>query len=317
MKTITKKTKNLFGLAVVASLFLFSKCGKDPVPPTPPTIVETVVASADLSLLKFAVLRAGLATTLNSPNLTVFAPTDAAFAAAGYADTNAIKTIPIAALTSILSYHVLPSVIKSGDVPVGPNASVNSFLASNTIFTTRNTAGVFINGSAVTTADIIAANGVVHKINALLLPPSGNIVTTLVANNKYKLLVQAALKCGLDGALSGAGPLTLFAPDNAAFIAATFDSSTIANASPATIGVLTNVLKLHVFGGRAFSNDITNGGTIPTLFTPKTLTTTISGGMVTIKETTNTALTAANITAVNKVTTNGVIHDVSKVIMPL
>ncbi len=316
MKTYVKKMMGILSVTAIGSLAL-TGCKEDDVviPPVVKNITETVIANPDFSLLKAAVVKAGLADALTGPNLTVFAPDNAAFIKAGFANEAAVTALSKGALDTILKYHVLTSVVRSGDVPAGPNASVATLLAATAnIFATKNAAGVFINGNQVTQADITASNGVIHKINTVLIPPTQNIVQIVVASPSYSLLKEAVLKCGLDGALSGAGPLTVFAPNNAAFEAAGFNSAAIANATPATVATLTDVLKLHVFSGRAFSSDITNNGTIPTLLTNKVLTTNITGTSVIIKGAGNSA--PATITGVNLVATNGVIHFVDKVLLP-
>jgi uncharacterized surface protein with fasciclin (FAS1) repeats len=323
MKTYLRKMTGILAITLVSGLTLVS-CDDDDVvtpPPAPKNIVETVVASADFSALEAAVLKAGLATALAGPNLTVFAPDNAAFAKLpapfnNEANINAISDqATITALADILKYHVLTSVVNSGMVPAGPNAAVSTFLSNQNVFATRSAAGVFINGTQVTQADITATNGVIHRIGTVLMPASRNIVEIAVATPAYARLAQAVVKCNLQSALSAAGPLTVFAPNNAAFVAAGFDSTAIANANAATVSTLTNVLKLHVFSGRAFSSDITNGGTIPTLFTGNSLTTAITGSSVTIKGTGNGTM-PANITGVNLLATNGVIHFIDKVLLP-
>ncbi len=117
------KLKQIFSrtsLLLLATPFIMTSCDKDDdVVPTP-TITETVVASANFSLLKTAVVRAGLADYLNNTaNLTVFAPTNDAFLAAGLTEA-VINSTSVATLQAILQYHVLTSKIPSGSVPAGP-----------------------------------------------------------------------------------------------------------------------------------------------------------------------------------------------------
>ena len=321
MKTYFKKIARLTTVVALSSLFIVGCKDKDKEEevitpaPVPENIVDKVIATPEFSFLEAAVIKAGLVEALKGPNLTVFAPDNNAFIKAGFANEAAITATPAADLARILQYHVVNSVIQSTAVPAGPNAAVTPLLANSKLFATRNSSGVFINGTQVTQADITASNGVIHKVGSVLLPPALDIVQFVVANPNYARLEQAVIKCGLVSALSATGPLTVFAPNNAAFVTAGFDSTAIANANPATVTTLTNVLTFHVFNGRAFSSDITNGGTIPTLFVGNSLTTNISASGVTIKGAGN-GTSPANITAVNIVTTNGVIHAVDKVLLP-
>ncbi|MDZ4793545.1 MAG: fasciclin domain-containing protein [Bacteroidota bacterium] len=294
---------------------LLTSCDKDEddVPATP-TITETVVASANFSLLKTAVVRAGLADYLNNtPNLTVFAPTNDAFLAAGLTEA-VINATPIATLDAILKYHVLTTKIPSGSVPAGPNAEITT-VGGVKAFVTKNAAGVFINGTPVVTADINASNGIIHAISAVLFPPAGNIVVTAQANPNFTYLVAAVLRAdasgtSISGALSAAGPLTVFAPTNQAFIDAGFP--TIASINAANANTLKNILLYHVIGARVFSSDLVNNST-PATAGGGTVLITLTGGA---KVKGNGNATASTITGVNIVTTNGVIHVIDRVLLP-
>ena len=311
------KLKQIFSrtsLLLLATPFIMTSCDKDDdVVPTP-TITETVVASANFSLLKTAVVRAGLADYLNNTaNLTVFAPTNDAFLAAGLTEA-VINSTSVATLQAILQYHVLTSKIPSGSVPAGPNAEVTT-AGGVKAFVTKNAAGVFINGTNVVTADIDASNGVIHAISAVLIPPAGNIVATAQANPNFTYLVAAVLRAdasgtSISGALSAAGPLTVFAPTNQAFIDAGFP--TIASINAADPNTLKNILLYHVVGARVFSSDLVNNST-PATAGGGTVLVTLTGGA---KVKGNGNPSASTITGVNVVTTNGVIHVIDRVLLP-
>jgi uncharacterized surface protein with fasciclin (FAS1) repeats len=135
-------------------------------------IVETAIATPELSTLVAAVVAADLVDTLQSEGpFTVFAPLNQAFAAlpAGTVDTLLLPE-NIADLQAILTYHVVPGAVMSGDLTDGMVVeTVNG--ASITINVSE--AGVSINGSVnVAIADIQTSNGVVHVIDAVLLPPT-------------------------------------------------------------------------------------------------------------------------------------------------
>ena len=125
------------------------------------TITDIVVNSPDHTILETAVLAAGLEGTLAGPGpFTVFAPTDAAFAAlpAGTIDAVLADTD---LLTSILTYHVVSGDVRSTDLMDG---MVVATLNGKDITVTINTDGVFINNAQVTVADVVADNGVVHVL---------------------------------------------------------------------------------------------------------------------------------------------------------
>jgi uncharacterized surface protein with fasciclin (FAS1) repeats len=133
-------------------------------------IVETAVAAGTFKTLATALQAAGLVETLKGKGtFTVFAPTDAAFAKLPSATlTNLLKPENKALLAKILTYHVVGSVVLAKDVKAG---EVKTLEGSNLTISTKN--GVFLNGtSQVTSTDIKATNGVIHVIDAVVLPAS-------------------------------------------------------------------------------------------------------------------------------------------------
>src|SRR5690606_22647744 len=145
---------------------------------------DVVSSNNSFSLLKSAVVKADLATTLsgNGP-FTVFAPNDQAFEASGVTSST-IQTLTPDQLKDILLYHTLGSKVLAANVPTGPNAAVATVGGDN-IYVTKNNNGVFVNGWKVTQADIAASNGVIHSIERVLMPPAGNLVA--VAQNNSNL----------------------------------------------------------------------------------------------------------------------------------
>ncbi len=307
-----KKTVLLMGLA---SVFFLSSCDKDDDDtPALQSITQIVVNSPDFTILEAAVVKAELATILETtPNLTVFAPNDAAFTAAGIT-LAVVNSKTKAELQALLGYHVLTSLVPSSGVPAGPNAEVTTYSAGK-IYATRNANGVFINGVKVVTADVAAKNGIIHIVDRVIVPPAGNIVATAQATPALSYLVAAVLRAdasgtSISGALSAAGPLTVFAPTNQAFIDAGFP--TIASIQAADPNTLKNILLYHVIGSRVYSSDLTEGAQ----------PTTVGGGKVTIKLAggakvrglSNTA--DSNIAITDITTTNGVVHVIDRVLLP-
>jgi uncharacterized surface protein with fasciclin (FAS1) repeats len=133
-------------------------------------IVDTAVSAGNFSTLVAAVKAAGLVDTLKSKGpFTVFAPTDAAFAKlpAGTVES-LLKPENKAQLVSILTYHVVPGAVKSGDI-AGKKMDVKTVQGADIKVDAMS--GVMINDANVTTADIIASNGVIHVIDKVILPP--------------------------------------------------------------------------------------------------------------------------------------------------
>ena len=304
----------LFGFVAMISLSFFAaSCTKDPVvtPPAPNTIVDVVIGNADFSLLKAAVVKAGLVDALKGPNLTVFAPTNAAFISAGFKDEAAINAADPVALAAILKYHVLAAKVPAADVKTADNTEL-TMLSGGKAYITKDANGVSINAAKVTKADVAADNGVIHVIDAVLLVPTQNIVEAVVATPGLSLLKEAVLrastgKTDVAKILSGAGPFTVFAPTNAAFEAAGFNSAKIKTTDP---DFLATVLTYHVVAARVYSTNLKSGN----VKTAEGREVTINAANGTVTGTLNS--TPSKITAANVRVTNGVVHLIDAILLP-
>jgi transforming growth factor-beta-induced protein len=299
------------------------------------TIVEPAYFNKNFSILTEAVVKADLLGTLTNPsaNLTLFAPDNAAFAAAGI---TSIAGLTGSDLAPILTYHVLGSEVFADGLPATGSAVTT---LGGPFYLSINTDGVFINGLTKVTAATLSGgaldydNGVVHLINRTLLPATKNVVEIAVAASQattgaeFGQLVAAltAVENDPDAAnlitiLSGTGPFTVFAPTDAAF-ASLYTLAGVANfdALVAAIGIptLEAVLKYHVLGARVFSSDLPNlpGNVVATLGGNITL----NLGTLTITDT-DAALSLgsadATITSTDILGTNGVIHVINQVLLP-
>jgi uncharacterized surface protein with fasciclin (FAS1) repeats len=132
-------------------------------------IVDTAISAGSFNTLVAAVKAAGLVETLKGKGpFTVFAPTDAAFAKLPKGTLDSLlKPENKAKLVSILTYHVLPGKVMSGDV-AGKKLSVATVKGSKV--SVNATSGVMVDGATVTTADIGTSNGVIHVIDQVILP---------------------------------------------------------------------------------------------------------------------------------------------------
>jgi transforming growth factor-beta-induced protein len=293
------------------------------VPPSMLPIVGTIVAPAyfnkNFTTLIAAVNDASpsvLTALLSSGNKTLFAPTNDAFIAAG------ITELPEqAVLDAVLQYHVIGAEVTSAQIATG---SSEAETLNGTIYLSKGSAGVFINGSSkVTTADIEASNGVVHVIDRTLLPPSqtiAEIATDLAEGNpaEFTQLVAALVRTqgrGADDLLAAASSndamLTVFAPTDAAF-EALYDALNVSGINEVPIETLIAVLKHHIVMGNVFSSDLTSGE-VATLNGDVTINLsanppTVTGGSGNVA---NLQTTLLNIHA-----TNGVIHVIDKVLVP-
>jgi uncharacterized surface protein with fasciclin (FAS1) repeats len=140
------------------------------------SVVDIIVNSADHDTLEAAVIAAELADDLSGPGpFTVFAPTDAAFAALPSGTIETLLTDPTGTLAQILLYHVVGAQALSTDLSDGQTITT---LLGEDITVTIDTNGVMINNAMVVVADILADNGVVHVIDAVLIPQLPSSVST-------------------------------------------------------------------------------------------------------------------------------------------
>lgn len=315
--------KNLFKMSALVFLFGFLMTGCDEnrnEMETPKSIYELASADPDLSNLKAAVDKAGLAATLNAGGtFTVFAPSNAAFAQFltdnGFASLN---DVPVASLKEILLNHVLSAKVMAADVKTGyvsTMAKGSASSARNLSMYINADSGVKINGIAtVTKTDINAGNGVIHKVDKVIGLPT--VVTHALANPNFSTLVAALTRSDMPnfvGILSGvaSSPFTVFAPTNAAFGSLLTELS-LPNLAAIPKTTLENTLKYHVVAGaNVASTDITNNMNVIT-FQGGTFKITTTGG-VKITDANNRV---ANVIATDVQCSNGIIHAIDKVILP-
>ena len=269
----------------------------------PATVVDIIVGSPDHNTLEAAVIAAGLVETLQGEGpFTVFAPTDAAFAALPVGTVEALLA-DIPALTNILTYHVVGAKAMSSDLSDGQKIVT---VQGQEVTVNINEDGVFINNAKVTVANLEAENGVVHVIDAVLLPPSlpATVVDIIVGSEAHTTLEAAVIAAGLVETLQGEGPFTVFAPTDAAFAA--LPAGTV-EALLGDIPALTNILTYHVVGAKAMSSNLSNGQKIITV-QGKEVTVLINEDGVFIN---NAKVTVANLEA-----ENGVVYIINAVLLP-
>ena len=282
------------------------------------TITETVVANDDFSVLESAVIKANLQATLSSDGpFTVFAPDNAAFTASGISPA-VLGSLSPQQVENILLYHALSGKVLAANVPAGPNEKVIT-ANGDSVFVTRNSSGVFVNGIRVEQADINASNGVIHRIEKVLMPAGGDLVATvqtagLGLDSLVKAVLRASNGAGGDPSLITAlqtGRLTVFAPVNAAFTQL-LQALGLNDINEVPVPTLVAVLKYHVVPGRAFSPDLANGSLA--MLAGGSTTISISG-TPSISGSGNAGL-KANITNTNIMARNGVVHIIDRVLLP-
>ena len=277
-------------------------------PVTPPittsenTIADIASSNSDLSTLVQAIQAAGLVDALSTDGpFTVFAPTNAAFAALPANVLNDLLAQPDA-LADVLQFHVINGALQANDVtaattlPTLQGASVAVGVFGN---------NVFINDALIQVVDIQASNGVIHVIDAVLTPPEqGNILEIAAEAGGFETLLTAIDAAGLTDTLSSEGPFTVFAPTDTAFDAL---PSNVLSALLQDPQALANILTYHVASGSLGSGDIATMNTITTL-QGEDVDITVFGSSLKIND--------AMVTMTDSQASNGVIHVIDAVLMP-
>lgn len=286
-------------------------------PAEPQTIVDIAVADGRFSTLVAAVQAAGLAETLASEGpFTVFAPTDEAFAAlpVGTLDSLLLPENK-QQLTDILLYHVVPGKVMAADAAGLDGQMADTALESRQIAISTDMGNVYLNENVqVIITDIEASNGVIHVIDSVLLPPSGeaameqqDIVDTAVADGRFSTLVAAVQAADLVDTLKGEGPFTVFAPTDEAFAAlpeGTLDSLLLLENRQQ----LTDILLYHVVPGKVMAADVVGLTSAPTVLGEEA-TVKVEDGKVYLNEEVGILITDIE-------TSNGVIHVIDAVLLP-
>jgi len=252
-------------------------------------------------------------------NFTVFAPTDAAFDAI----SSALGAVTDDEVASVLAYHVILQTVMSADIVTGPQPTL---LGVDLCIVLTET-GVQVNGANVVVSDLTASNGVVHVIDAVLLPPpdgespvcvtgggdtddgdtddgdtdDGNdVVDIILGSPDHTVLAQVVTAYGLAEELRNLEDITVFAPNDAAMSEV---ASSLANVDVEAI------LQYHLLGQIVMSSDIVTGPQ-PTLLVPLEVCLEVQedGGVLVDG--------VANVVAADLVASNGVVHSLDSVLTP-
>ena len=271
------------------------------------TVADVVINSAVHETLEGAVIAADLAGALSNleGTFTVFAPTDDAFAAFDAATLTILTSNVDTKLRNALLYHVLGAEVLSSDLSDGQTAA--TLFGQDITVTIDAMGGVKINDANVIIADIQTLNGVVHVLDAVILPPNVTVADVVINSAVHETLEGAVIAADLAGALSNLeGTFTVFAPTDDAFAA--FDAATLAILTSNADTKLRRALLYHVLGAEVLSSDLSDGQTATTLFNQDITVTIDASGGVKIND--------ANVVIADIQTLNGVVHVLDAVILP-
>lgn len=266
---------------------------------------DVIASSANHTSLKAAIDQQMLQGALQDPTatLTVFAPDNTAFDNLATAlNTDIAGLLALPNLTDILLYHVLGITVDAASVSNG--AIVDPLNTANTIKMTKTSTGdVFANQAQVNAPDLTTGNGIVHSVDAVLLPYE--TVVDVAIDNGFTYLTAAVIQEELLPALTNPlAALTVFAPTDLAFEnLATALNTDIAGLL--ALPNLTDILLYHVVAGTVLAGDLTNGP-VPTL----------NSLNVYVDLTMGTMINTSNVTGADNIADNGVVHIIDAVLVP-
>jgi transforming growth factor-beta-induced protein len=277
------------------------------------TVLDIIVGDPDTfsSLLGYFT-QADLVDTLsNTQGITLFAPTNGAFEALTEAAPDVATNLKTEEwqdhLEDLLYYHALPTVVPSSDITDGLSVTTLNEEDINFTVTTTNGGGTstFVNTDAeVVEADIDAINGIIHAIDNVILSSwvSNSIMERAEGTSELSTLVDLVVQAGLSGTLSEAGPYTVFAPTNTAFLGSLFEDITSLSADQ-----LSSILSYHVVEGIYPDTDLRNG----------LILTTLQGEKLTFESRgTGKFVNDKRIIIPNILANNGIVHFIDGVLIP-
>lgn len=278
------------------------------------TIVDVAVSNGSFTTLVAALQATGLDQTLSDTEskFTVFAPTDDAFNLLGQETINNLLA-DTDTLSNILTYHVISGEVNA-EAAVGSAGQTVAMVNGDSVGLSLDGSNLLVNTATVTSTDIMTDNGIIHVIDAVLLPPAEmgmptkDIVQTAIDAGTFSTLVTALQATGLDATLSDANSqFTVFAPTDDAF--AKLGDETITALLADTEG-LSAILLQHVIGGSKVD--------AVTAYTLNGMKAETAGGKfidVMIDAEANTLkVGGATVTVADVYATNGVIHIIDTVI---
>ncbi|MBT8397730.1 MAG: fasciclin domain-containing protein [Gemmatimonadetes bacterium] len=248
---------------------------------------------------------AGLTHTIaDGGPFTVLAPTDEAF---GRLPEGTVESLlqeeNLPKLAEILKYHVISGRVTASQVK---NLRSAETLEGQRVGISHETGKIKINDATVISADIRASNGIIHVIDAVLLPESKSIPEIAEGAGVFNTLLAAVGAAGLGSTLTEGGPFTVFAPTDDAF-ARLPDGTVESLLQEENLPKLAEILKYHVVSGRVYADQALEARRASTL----------AGIPVQIRVSDGTLrVNDSQITATDIQASNGVVHVIDAVLLP-
>ncbi len=315
MKTQSIRTFGAVCLLLTGS-FLFTSCkkGVEGGKNKDNSVSAVLKNHPELSSLTSALERTGLDTIFakKEHDYTIFAPNNDAFAAAGISAAN-IKSMDINLLNRLVKYHVLAKQMSALEFPISD--TVKSMADTLNLFMSLNPNGSFVNGERIVSTDIHADNGSIHVISGVLTPPTKTLAQVVMETPRFSLVYAALAKSGFISRVVDRAKFSFFVPDDDAMNAAGWNSAKI---DASTAQEVTDLLKHHVTITNTFSSDFYDNSYIYSfqagtrlLINKTPLGLKLDGSIATPSK----IITTTRKSTYDVVTTNGVLHEIDKVIL--
>lgn len=278
-----------------------SSGGPAPVDPSPPEpagdLADIVASDPQFSTLFAALHQADLVDLFKGPGpLTVFAPTNAAFNALPAAQLDALLQDKCK-LAEVLKHHVISGSMSENSLR--STSRVQSLADFPLLIDTSS--GTKVSGSTITTSDLLAANGRIHVIDRVILPPERSILEVVESRPELSTMFKAISDTELGDALSGTEPLTLLAPSNSAFLALFTNNLELVLEQR---DFLLSVLRRQMAQGSLFSSEVEDNLTVPSLIPDYSLIFKVKDDVIKVN--------GATLLVRDIVATNGVVHVISR-----
>ena len=284
-----------------------------------PSIAAIAAGDENFSTLVTALDAAGLVETLAGEGaFTVFAPTNDAFAALG-SDLDAVLA-DSELLTRVLLYHVVDGVVPA-ETALTLDGEMVATLSGDEFSVSLKDGNLYIDNAMVTATDIEASNGIIHVIDAVIIPTDEmaeeekpSIAAIAAGDENFSTLVTALEAANLVDTLAGEGEFTVFAPTNDAFTALFDTVGSLPEVCQPDLSdpyVLLAVLEYHLTRGDRRSTGLVNSGAVRMLNDDVAMIGVDGGGAFIHNFPENARIEAADIRA-----SNGILHLIGRVLIP-
>jgi uncharacterized surface protein with fasciclin (FAS1) repeats len=316
MQLLTNKIKIMnfkikYLITALALSFALISCDKDEETVTATSFDDFVKGNSSLTMFAKAIDKANLADFKTGGPFTWFAPTNAAFTAAGITE-DSLNKMTTSRASYFLTYHLVNAQYKSTDMLASSSISRTTQQGS-AVYNGSYNNSFYVNGGKISSVDNPISSGTIHVCDKFLVPPllRGNIQAILNNSGQHTLLISALTKANLWAQLGTTSIFTLMAPNDVAMNAAGINAAYITATPQAT---LATVLRYHLFNStRLFTNDFAaDVNTIATAAGASTFLVTSNDGTK-VKGKNNAA--PVSIVTSDILGTNGVVHVIDGVLL--